>query len=109
MRAGAGRRNYQGMATLHLDDALYRRIQASAEARGSSADAEAARLIKQSMSAERSPAEQAKVDALINRLRASHERQRAHHGGELPDSTELIRKIRDERDAELVRHMTGKA
>lgn len=65
-------------------------------------------MLDQFLPVERGPAEQARVDALIERLRALHERQLAYHGGPLPDSTELIRRMRDEEEVDLLRHMTGK-
>jgi len=72
-----------------LDDAVYERLRAQARANNRSLEAEARRLIIEGVTA--------KVDVgkVIEKLRSHHAEMRAKYGV-FPDSTDLIRRMRDE-------------
>lgn len=77
-----------------LDDASYARIKADAEARGGSVESELAPL--PGAARPRLTREQARDrDDFLNRLRALRETIYSTHGP-LPDTTELIRQMREE-------------
>lgn len=86
------------MATLHIDEVRYRCLMASAAARDSSPEAEIARIIDESVPGavdrEQDRISETTLD-FVERMRARHAEMVAKRGY-LPDSTELIRRMRDE-------------
>lgn len=99
------------MASLHIDDALYRRFEADAAARGSSVEADVRRILEEH--APPPPADDGGDDEGERRRAALLEMIERMQSRRLPlpegftDSTELIRQMREDRETHLLRFMRG--
>lgn len=94
------------MATIHLDDTLYRRIQASAEANGTTPEVEAARVLDERFSPSVDDGEEHRRQALL-RMVERFRSQPIDPGPDYPGSVEFIRQMREEREADLDRAVRG--
>ena len=92
------------MAMVHLDDGLYGRLKVRAEARGSSVEDDVRRILDGEAPPPKSGSE--RRAALLDLIDRSRERP-LYLDGRVPDSTELIRQMREEEEFDLMRVVRG--
>lgn len=94
------------MATLHVDDDLYRRIRVSAEANGTSPESEAARVLAERFPPSTDGGGERRRRALL-RMVERFRFQPIDPGPDYPGSVEFIRQMREEEEADLDRAIRG--